>query len=578
MIIDVNKDDLKENDPNALPIVLSHLQKCTLIQHAIYNHLDESYDVFDDKNANSESDSNVGTICSNTDFDSDTDLISVSDLDSDSESGFESDSDSGNESGFDSDSDIVYTNKTKMKTKTHEQAISYYNYKHLSAKECEDLYDTCILLMTDYVYNHPTHFSEPSFHTMFESTIHHMIYNYLEDLIFMNVEVKREMKYIAHIALRYFFRTVAPIRSYPDTRIIRFNNSKKKQYLANHINVLRTKPQPAQRTKAWYNFRNNLLSASNAYKIWGSDKVQNSLILEKCKMVDVNNAENNEETQNKTAAIFINVNSPLHHGQKYEPMSVLVYENEYDTKIEEFGCIQHDVHHFIGASPDGINVDPTSPRYGRMLEIKNIVNREINGIPKKEYWIQMQLQMEVCGLDECDFLETRFIEYESYFTFKEDYDNNGRGSKDNNDGKYRGLLIYFTKQPSFNENEEFISADPTPVYEYCPPTFTLSEMESWEEQTCAKRKSNGFAWVRNIYWKLETISCVLVSRNRIWFNNCVEDIARFWKVIERERIVGYAHREPTRRVIKDTSAGANVKHSYDLPEKICFIKINKSES
>ena len=35
---------------------------------------------------------------------------------------------------------------------------------------------------------------------------------------------------------------------------------------------------------------------------------------------------------------------------------------------------------------------------------------KLDGIPKKEYWIQMQLQMEVCDLDECDFLETRFIE------------------------------------------------------------------------------------------------------------------------------------------------------------------------
>ena len=35
---------------------------------------------------------------------------------------------------------------------------------------------------------------------------------------------------------------------------------------------------------------------------------------------------------------------------------------------------------FIGASPDGINTDPNNSRYGRMLEIKNIVNREINYI------------------------------------------------------------------------------------------------------------------------------------------------------------------------------------------------------
>ena len=31
----------------------------------------------------------------------------------------------------------------------------------------------------------------------------------------------------------------------------------------------------------------------------------------------------------------------------------------------------------------GINVDKKSPLFGRMLEIKNIVNREITGIPKK---------------------------------------------------------------------------------------------------------------------------------------------------------------------------------------------------
>ena len=30
-----------------------------------------------------------------------------------------------------------------------------------------------------------------------------------------------------------------------------------------------------------------------------------------------------------------------------------------------------------------------------MLEIKNPVSREITGIPKEEYWIQMQLQMEM---------------------------------------------------------------------------------------------------------------------------------------------------------------------------------------
>ena len=62
---------------------------------------------------------------------------------------------------------------------------------------------------------------------------------------------------------------------------------------------------------------------------------------------------------------------------KYEPLSVLLYEYLYETTISDFGCIQHDKHKFLGASPDGINTKPNNFLYGRMLEIKNIVNQGI---------------------------------------------------------------------------------------------------------------------------------------------------------------------------------------------------------
>ena len=52
-----------------------------------------------------------------------------------------------------------------------------------------------------------------------------------------------------------------------------------------------------------------------------------------------------------------------------------------------------------------------------MVEIKNIVNREITGMPSEAYWIQMQIQMECCNIDLCDFIETRFKEYESEEAF-----------------------------------------------------------------------------------------------------------------------------------------------------------------
>jgi hypothetical protein len=138
---------------------------------------------------------------------------------------------------------------------------------------------------------------------------------------------------------------------------------------------------------------------------------------------------------------MVNTNTTLHWGQKYEPLSVKYYEHVYGTKIEDFGCIQHDTYHFIGASPDGINIEPSSLIYGRMLEIKNPVSREIDGVPKKEYWVQMQQQMEVCDLDECDFLETKFIEYANEDEFNKDGE-----FVESADGNIKGIIMYFSNK------------------------------------------------------------------------------------------------------------------------------------
>jgi hypothetical protein len=155
----------------------------------------------------------------------------------------------------------------------------------------------------------------------------------------------------------------------------------------------------------------------------------------------------------------------MHWGQKYEPVSVMYYEDTYNTTVDEYGCIQHSIYHFLGASPDGIVSDPLKPRFGRMLEIKNIVNREIDGIPKKEYWIQMQLQMETCDLNECDFLETRFKEYNNYNEFKEDGD-----FLVSRDKKKKGIILYFS------------SKEGRPTYVYKPIRMREEEFEdSWNQ-------------------------------------------------------------------------------------------------
>ena len=288
------------------------------------------------------------------------------------------------------------------------------------------------------------------------------------------------------------------------------------EYYTKIIEYLRTRPQPPQRTDAWYKFRHNLITASNAYKAFESQSSINQLIYEKCQPL---------KTSETDSFSFVNVKSPFHWGQKYEPVSVLLYEQMFKTKIEDFGCIQHDKYYFIGASPDGINVDPLSPLYGRMLEIKNVVSREITGIPKTEYAIQMQLQMEVCNLDECDFLETKFVEFGSESEFYNDVGD-----------KTKGVIVYFVR-------------DAKPFYVYKPLNIvSRSDIELWEQETIEKHKN--LVWIQNIYWRLDVLSCILVKRDKLWFESHVGQLEKVWKIIEEERVTGFSHRAPNKRIIK----------------------------
>jgi putative phage-type endonuclease len=285
--------------------------------------------------------------------------------------------------------------------------------------------------------------------------------------------------------------------------------------LSSRLERLFAIPLASQRTEAWYEQRRNMITASSAAKVLGSQARINELICEKCRTAS-------------TSERPLNIDTALHWGVKYEPVSAMYYESVNGTKLRELGCVSHPEYSFIGASPDGINVMAGSPLFGRMLEIKNPLSRVITGTPKNDYWVQMQIQMEVCNLDRCDFLETKFEEYESDTTFKED----GTFTL-TADGKVKGIIMYFAQ-------------DRQAHYEYAPIGITEEEFEKWEADMMGKNADR--AWVSNIYWKLEEVSCVLVLRNPLWFQAIVPLIASVWSTIERERISGDWHeRTPVHR-------------------------------
>jgi len=415
-----------------------------------------------------------------------------------------------------------------------------------------ELVESALQLMDEYVSANPYVISDPDFHDILLEEIKDIFYiqleHYIEGENLLNSEtIEDDMDELLEDAFHIFVTVFFPNTSH-DTKNIEIVLTKYDEneisLIENKINYLRGIPQPEQRTSEWYKFRWNLITASNAWKAFESHPAINQLIYEKCQPLKV---INNDDEEVK----MVNTNTPLHWGQKYEPLTVMIYEREYNTKVEDFGCIQHSLYKFIGASPDGIIVNKDSERYGRMLEIKNVVSRDINGIPKKEYWIQMQLQMEVCDLDECDFLETKFVEYPDEQSFISDTQNLHEYNTDTTDtknimvsadNKTKGIILYFhTKEGK-------------PFYKYKPlEIITENDIKLWEEAELEKYESEpyNYTFLKFIYWKLEKLSCVLVLRNKEWFKHNIGQLEKVWKTIEEERISGYEHRAPVKKTKKE---------------------------
>jgi putative phage-type endonuclease len=379
----------------------------------------------------------------------------------------------------------------------------------------DDDFSALLQLYNDYLDLNPSVISEPNFEEIMMDDIFSLF----------DITCSDDEEYIMDLieeSLPFFYENIYPSRQEKDT-YCREVSMEEKMVINDKLEKINNIEQPAQKTPEWYDFRNNLLTASNAYKIFESQAQQNSLIYEKC--ITKNHDNNNH----------VNTESSLHWGQKYEPLSILIYETIYKTKIKEYGCLRHNKYSFLGASPDGINVDLSSNRFGRLLEIKNIVNREITGIPKKEYWIQMQLQMETFDIDECDFLETKFIEYTDEIEFLRDSDDNIFISRE---GERKGITLFFSD-----------SISGKPIYVYSDMNMSYQEFDIWSNAKIEEilKENEHYIWIKQIYWKLNEISCVLVKRNKFWFENMIPIMSHFWEIIKKERIDGFEHRKPKSR-------------------------------
>jgi putative phage-type endonuclease len=156
---------------------------------------------------------------------------------------------------------------------------------------------------------------------------------------------------------------------------------------------LLNKFQIEQLTDEWYKTRHNLITASECGSVLEANPFQKKIdvLKKKCSPIRTD----------------INDNPAIFWGKKYEHVAFNFYQKLKSIKCYNLGLLIHDDYKWLGASPDGLTED------GKLIEIKCLYNRALSSQIPYYYWIQTQIQMEVCDIDECDFIQIVFREHKN---------------------------------------------------------------------------------------------------------------------------------------------------------------------
>lgn len=140
-----------------------------------------------------------------------------------------------------------------------------------------------------------------------------------------------------------------------------------------------------QRSPEWLALRESMLTASDAATATGCNpyESEDGLFVK------------------KVGKRKFSENFAMQRGTELEPIARDLYDSRYNKKSHEIGLVQHPQYPWLGGSADGIT------ECGRLIEIKCPLTRKIENKVPKHYIAQIQLNMEILDLDECDFIQYR---------------------------------------------------------------------------------------------------------------------------------------------------------------------------
>jgi len=307
-----------------------------------------------------------------------------------------------------------------------------------------------------------------------------------------------------------------------------------KKYIRRKERIVEIKgiPQPEQKSEAWLKQRKTCITATGVSTALDQDPYNHpaKFLLEKC-----------------DRGIPFKENENTHHGCKYEEIGSMFYAFRNNVDVADYGLLQHAEYPFIGASPDGIcektakDGSGLTKIVGRLLEIKFPAKRPIltagrldGDICPHQYYLQCLTQMFVTKMDECDFLQCKIEEYESYDDFVRDSNSKMPGlSKSSNLEK--GCIIQLLPKELINGDKLVCLYKAQYLY---PPKLhmTIDETEKWIAHEMINFSTHKFAkeYVidKVIYWKLTKVTCHLIKKDDEFMMKKLSELEQFWDYVE----------------------------------------------
>ncbi len=286
------------------------------------------------------------------------------------------------------------------------------------------------------------------------------------------------------------------------------NNEISKEFLDGLLN----RKQIEQRTQEWYEQMATILSASELGKLFASPRVRAQLVVAKTQPY--------VPRQNSLAVPSTSM-SAFDWGIRFEPVVKQIYEYKYGVEVKELGRLTHPLDPRCSASPDGLVYSPNNlERNGRLIEIKCPVTREIDGQVPKDYYAQMQMQLQVTGCKKCDYVEAQFSSQYNSNPIKE------------GPGLYNGYIALIRyANPTYEKEFYYVYS---PINQSC-------DLE-WEPEINEDEDI-----IEIIPWSLLQWSEQIVERNEEWWSGIQPAINNFWEDVEKAKRGEFQIPETTRQ-------------------------------